>query len=269
MICLADLHMHSNVSDGEHSPATLVEMAKEKGIETMSVTDHDSIDGVAEAMSAGERLGVKVVRGVELSADDCPNLHILGYNFDPAGVNAFLSGLQERRDARKYRILAYLRGEGIDLDLAEVERFSHGSSIGRPHFAAAMVKAGFVKNRNEAFERYLDTPEFRGMDRGRPSAEVCVRRLKEAGGMVSLAHPGQIALARETLEELVKRLAHCGLDAIECRYTTHTPEQTAEYLRLAEKYHLFVTGGSDFHGLQNRPEFPMTRLELELGWLLR
>lgn len=267
MIYLADLHMHSIVSDGEHSPTRLVEMAKEKGIEAMAVTDHDSIDGVAEAMAAGERLGVKVIRGVELSADDCPNLHILGYNFDPLGVNAFLNCLQERRDARKYRILAYLRGEGIVLDLAEVEKFSHGSSIGRPHFAAAMVKAGFVKSRNEAFERYLDTPGFRRMDRGRPSAEVCVRRLKEAGGKVSLAHPGQIALAQETLEELVRRLARCGLDAIECWYTTHMPEQTAEYLRLAEKYNLCVTGGSDFHGMRNRPEFPMTKLELELGWL--
>lgn len=267
MIYLADLHMHSSVSDGEYSPVMLVEMAKEKGIEVMAVTDHDSIDGVAKAMAAGERLGVRVIRGVELSADDCPNLHILGYDFDPEGVNAFLNGLQERRDARKYRILAYLREKGIVLDLEEVEKFSTGSSIGRPHFAAAMVKAGFVKSRKEAFERYLDTPDFRRLDRGRPSAEVCVRRLKEAGGKVSLAHPGQIALVDETLEELVKRLACCGLDAVECWYTTHTPEQTAVYLRLAEKYHLCVTGGSDFHGMQNRPEYPMTKLELELGWL--
>lgn len=269
MIYAADLHMHSNVSDGEHSPSRLVELAKEKGIEAMAVTDHDSVDGVAEAMDAGKRLGVKVIQGVELSADDCPNLHILGYGFDPAGVNSFLDGLQERRDARKHRILAYLRGKGIVLDLGNVEKFSQGSSIGRPHFAAAMVEAGFVKNRDEAFARYLDTPEFRETDRGRPSAEVCVRKLKEAGGIVSLAHPGQIALACETLEELVERLANCGLDAIECRYTTHTPEQTEEYLRLARKYHLQVTGGSDFHGERVRPEFPMTKLQLELGWLFR
>lgn len=267
MIYPADLHMHSNVSDGEYSPTRLVEMAREKGIEVLSVTDHDSIDGVAEAMTAGERFGVKVIRGVELSADDCPNLHILGYDFDPEGVNAFLNGLQKRRDERKHRILGYLREKGIVLDLAEVEKFSPGSSIGRPHFAAAMVEAGFVKSRGEAFERYLDTPDFRRMDRGRPSAELCVRKLKEAGGKVSLAHPGQIALENETLEELVKRLALCGLDAVECWYTTHTPEQTAEYLRLAEKYQLRVTGGSDFHGERNRPEFPMTKLELELGWL--
>ncbi len=268
MIYLADLHMHSTFSDGQYSPSKLVELAKEKGLEVLSITDHDSIDSVAEAMDAGERLGIQVIRGVELSAEDCPNLHILGYNIAPDAVKDFLNGLQKRRDERKYRILEYLWENGVVLNLADVEKLSLGSSIGRPHFAMAMVNAGFVKNSKEAFEQYLDTPEFRRTDQGKPSAETCVKQLKRAGGRVSLAHPFQIRLGHETLEGLVQRLVSYGLDAIECRYTTHTPEQTAECMRLAEKYALHITGGSDFHGEGNKPGYPMAKLELELGWLV-
>lgn len=265
---IADLHTHSNVSDGQYSPAELVGLAKERGIEVLALTDHDAIDGADEAMAAGERLGVRVVRGVEFSADDHLYLHILGYNFSPERLRAFLDGLQKRWEDRKRTIHEYLRGRGINVDLREVEKLSQGKMVGRPHFARAMLNAGLVKTRSEAYDLYLDTPEFHSIDTGRPSAETCVKTLKEAGAKVSLAHPYQIVLQGETLEELVRRLRGYGLDAIECYYTKHTPEQRVEYLRLAEKYNLHVTGGSDFHGEKTKPSYPLTGLELELGWLL-
>lgn len=265
---IADLHTHSTASDGQYPPAELVRLAKERGIEVLAITDHDTIDGVAAAMEAGERQGVRVIRGVEFSADDHLYLHILGYNFSSERLRVFLDGLQKRWDDRKHKIHDYLREKGIDVDLREVEKLSQGKLVGRPHFARAMYNAGLVKTRNEAYDLYLDTPEFHSIDTGRPSAETCVKTLKEAGAKVSLAHPYQIVWQGETLEGLVRRLCDYGLDAIECYYTKHTPEQRAEYLRLAEKYHLHVTGGSDFHGEKTKPDYPLTGLELNLEWLL-
>lgn len=265
---IADLHTHSTASDGQYTPAELIGLARERGIEVLAVTDHDTIDGLPGAMAEGDRLGVRVLRGVELSAGDHLYLHILGYQFSPERLRDFLDGLQKRRDARKHMIHDYLRGKGIDVDLREVEKLARGNLIGRPHFAGAMFNAGLVKTRDEAYSRYLDTPEFHRIDTGRPSAEECVKTLKAAGAKVSLAHPYQIVLKGETLEELVRRLRSYGLDAIECYYTRHTPEQRAAYLRLAAQYHLHVTGGSDFHGEQTKPDYPLAGLELDLDWLL-
>ena len=141
--------------------------------------------------------------------------------------------------------------------------------MGRPHFARVMLRHGYVATRREAFDRYLDTLEFQEMEKGRkPSAQKCVEIIKAAGGKTSLAHPYQIVLGQERLEELVKRLIGYGLDAVECCYPVHTPEQTAEYLRIAGKYGLHITGGSDFHGEKNKPDHPLVAWELELGWLL-
>ncbi len=265
---LVDLHTHSTASDGQYSPSELARLVKARGAEAWALTDHDTIGGLAEAVRTGEALGLRVICGVELSADDYLNLHILGYDFSPERLQRFLDSLQKRRDDRKHMIHDYLRGKGIDIDLREVESLAQGNLIGRPHFARAMYRAGLVKTLDEAYSLYLDTPEFHRIDAGRPSAETCVRTLKEAGAKVSLAHPYQIVLQGETLEELVRRLCSYGLDAIECYYTKHTPEQRAAYLRLAGKYHLHSTGGSDFHGEQTKPDYPLAGLELDLDWLL-
>lgn len=267
---IVDLHTHSTASDGQYTPSELVGLAKKKGIEVLAVTDHDTIDGVAEAAAAGERLDVRVLRGVEFSTDDYLNLHILGYNFDPASVQGFLDSLKGGRDVRKYKIADFLRSKGLDIDLSLVERFADGGSVGRPHFARAMLEQGFVKERREAFDRYLDTPEFHEIDRGKPSAETCISVIKKAGGVTSFAHPYQVVLGNDSLESLVRKLVGYGLDAIECYYTKHTQSMTAEYLALAGKYGLRVTGGSDFHGDGQRfkPDIPLANWELDVAWLL-
>lgn len=269
MMYKADLHTHSTASDGQYAPAELAELVKRRGTEVWALTDHDSVSGVEEAKAAGETLGLRVIRGVELSADDYLNLHILGYEFSAPALQAWLDSLKGGRDDRKYRIRDFLRTKGLDISLDEVDEAASGAPVGRPHFALVMLKHGYVSTRKEAFDQYLDTPEFQEIEKGtKPRAEECVRRIKEAGGKVSLAHPYQIVLNGETLEELVKRLKDCGLDAIECYYPIHTPEQTAEYLAIAEKYGLHVTGGSDFHGEKNKPNNPLAAWELELEWLL-
>jgi len=269
MIYKADLHTHSTASDGQYSPVELAQLVKKRGADVWALTDHDSVNGVDEAIKAGEQLGLKVIRGVELSADDYLNLHILGYDFSVPTLKSWFDSLQGGRNDRKYRIRDFLRKKGLEIPLDEVDEEAAGGSVGRPHFAKVMLRRGYVSTRKEAFDLYLDTPEFQEIEKGtKPSARTCVEKIKEAGGKVSLAHPYQIVLNGESLEELVKRLKGYGLDAIECYYPIHTPEQTAEYLRIAQKHDLHITGGSDFHGEKNKPDHPLAAWKLDLDWLL-
>lgn len=264
----ADLHTHSTASDGQYTPSELARLVKARGAEAWALTDHDSVKGAEEAKTAGEALGLRVIQGVELSADDYLNLHILGYGFSAAALQNWFDSLQGGRNDRKYRIRDFLRTKGLEVPLDEVDEEAKGGSVGRPHFAMVMLRRGMVATRKEAFDLYLDTPEFQEIERGtKPSAQTCVEKIKAAGGKVSLAHPYQIVLNGETLEELIKRLKGYGLDAIECYYPIYTREQTAEYLRLAEKYGLHITGGSDFHGESRKPDNPLTAWNLDLSWL--
>ena len=272
MIVSCDLHSHTSASDGQYTPAQLVKLAKERGLSVLAVTDHDTTAGVDEAMAAGAALGLRVIRGVELSAKEYHNFHILGYGFRDGDTE--LARLCEKfrvgRDERKYKIVDFLREKGIEIDLSEVEELAGGEVIARPHFAQVMVRHGYVSTNREAFDRYLDTEEFRKkVKRFKAGAKTCVESIKLAGGKVSLAHPYQMGLPDDELETLVKQLKDWGLDAIECYYPKYTPEQQAFYLYLTEKYQLHRTGGSDFHGEKVKPDVELAALELELGWLFR
>lgn len=270
MIYTTDLHTHSAASDGQYSPLELVRLAKKHGIEILALTDHDTIDGLEEALEAGKAEGLTVLRGIELSAKEYRNLHILGYGFstDAPGLAELCRRLKDGRDERKYRIVDFLKEKGVPVSLEEVEELAGGDIIARPHFARAMVRRGYVKTTREAFDRYLDTEEYQRISRFKADARTCVEVLKAAGGKVSLAHPYQVRLDDEALEELVRRLAGWGLDAVECFYPRHTPEQTAFYQRLAAKYGLRVTGGSDFHGERVKPDIGLASWRLETDWLL-
>lgn len=266
-----DLHTHTTASDGQYTPAELVGLAKGRGLDLLAVTDHDTIAGVDEAMEVGEALGLKVIRGVELSAQEHPNFHILGYGFQAGGTELarLCEKLRAGRDDRKYRIVDFLREKGVEVDLSEVEELAGGEVIARPHFARVLVRRGYVSTNREAFDRYLDTEEFRQkVKRFKADARACVEAIKSAGGKASLAHPYQMGLPDGELEELVARLKGWGLDAIECYYPKYSRSQQEFYLHLTEKYQLHCTGGSDFHGEKVKPEVKLAALELELDWLL-
>lgn len=270
MHTLCDLHTHTTASDGQYTPAELVRLAKSRGLSVLAVTDHDTIAGVAEAQQAGNSLGLAVIQGVELSAKDYPNCHILGYGFRDGETE--LARLCEKfragRDGRKYKIVDFLREKGVEINLAQVENLAGGQVIARPHFAQALVQQGYVSTNREAFNRYLDTAEFRQrVKRFKADAKTCVEAIKAAGGAVSLAHPYQMGLPNDELESLIKRLKGWGLDAIECYYPKYSPEQQAFYLQLAEKYQLHHTGGSDFHGEKVKPDVSLAALQLDVGWL--
>ena len=268
---LCDLHTHSTASDGQYTPSELAALVKERGVEVWALTDHDTTGGVREAMDAGKALGLRVIPGIELSAREYRTFHILGYGFrmDDPGLLALCARMKTGRDERAKRIIAYLGENGMPMALSEVEAIAGGEVVGRPHFAQAMVARGYVASNREAFDRWLDTGEFHALiERVKPSARECVETIKAAGGKVSLAHPYQIGVDDAALEAIVRELKDCGLDAIECFYPKFTPEQQALYLRLAEKYGLHVTGGSDFHGERVKPDTALAAWELDTGWLL-
>ena len=272
MIVSCDLHSHTTASDGQYTPAQLVKLGKGRGLQVLAVTDHDTIAGVAEAMEAGRQYGLQVIRGVELSAKEHHNFHLLGYGFRDGDTE--LARLCEKfrvgRDERKYKIVEFLHSQGVDIDLAEVEDLAGGEVIARPHFAQVMVRRGYVSTNREAFDRYLDTEEFRQrVKRFKADARTCVEAIKAAGGKVSLAHPYQMGLPDDELDVLVGQLKDWGLDAIECYYPKYTVQQQEFYLHLAGKYKLHRTGGSDFHGEKVKPDVELAALELELDWLFR
>lgn len=268
---ICDLHTHSTASDGQYTPSELVGLAKAWGLEVLAVTDHDTLDGVAEAVRAGKELGVRVLPGIELSAKEYHTFHILGYGVAPdaPALAELCRRMRNKREERKGLLLDFLQEKGMELTAAEVEENAGGDIIGRPHFAQAMVRRGYVTTNREAFDRYLDTEEYHErIAYGKPPVRECIGAIRAAGGRASLAHPYQIGIEDGELDRLAAELAGYGLEAIECYYPRHTPEQEAFYLSLAQKYHLHVTGGSDFHGEKVKPGIELSRLELELDWLM-
>ena len=181
---LCDLHTHSTASDGQYSPTELVRLAKERGLDVLALTDHDTVDGLEEATRAGERAGIRVVRGIELSAREYPTFHILGYGFDPEApvLSDLCRELKEGRDQRAPRIIAFLEEQGVRIPLSEVEELAGGQIVGRPHFAQVLVRHGYVSSNREAFDRYLDTEEFRRrVKRFKADAKTCVEAIRAAG----------------------------------------------------------------------------------------
>ncbi len=268
---MADLHTHTTASDGQYAPTELVRMAKGQGLEAIAITDHDTVDGLWEAVQAGKKYGLRIIQGIELSAKEYPTFHILGYGITPDTpvLLKLCKRMKSRREERNERLLMFLYGKGIGLSLSEVTEIAGGDIIGRPHFAQAMVRHGYVSTNREAFDRYLDTVEYHEkVEGGKPSAQECIEAIKASEGKVSLAHPYQIGISCDELDILVKKLKDLGLDAIECFYPKYTAEEQKFYLHLANKYQLHCTGGSDFHGERVKPDVELAALKLELDWIL-
>mgnify|MGYP001851242154 FL=1 len=241
-----DLHLHSTASDGSDSPSRIVELAKEKGIDVISLTDHDTVGGVPEALEAGKKLGVKVVRGVELSAFSSYEVHVLGYNIDvnSAALNGKLEELREKRIARAHKILDKLETFNIKLDRSALK---NDGSVGRPHIAELLLKGGYVTSVQDAFERYLGKSGAAYVASNRLTPLEAVKTIKAAGGLAVLAHP-LVFVNKGVLDDLICGLKPFGLDGIEANYPTHTPEITARLYETARKYRLIATGGTDYHG---------------------
>jgi len=250
-----DLHAHTNRSDGAHDPAELVEYAAGRGVEVLAVTDHDTMAGVAEAEATGRAIGVRVIPGIELSIKvPHGSMHLLGYFDDaaPEPLAGLIAGFGETRIERAREMVARLNDMGIALDFDDVLAGAAGAPLGRPHIAEALIRAGHVADRKEAFDRYLadGRPAYVGSDG--LAVEEGVVLVRESGGAPVLAHPATLRLDDAHLDPFVGRLARAGLAGIEVHRPEHSPDQFAGYGALARKYDLIPSGGSDYH----RPTSP-------------
>ncbi|MBK8468787.1 MAG: PHP domain-containing protein [Candidatus Phosphoribacter sp.] len=248
-----DLHCHSTASDGTDSPAELVKAAAAAGLDTIAITDHDTFAGWAEAAAAGVRHGLTVVPGAEISCErDSRSIHLLGYLVDPQD-GALVAALARARDARATRLEAMverLAAGGIPIAYAAVlAHVPPGATPGRPHIADALVAAGRVATRDEAFARWLhdDSPYY--VRHYAPDPALAVQLVRQAGGVAVLAHP--FARARGTVglgDDLVEELAAAGLTGIEADHPDHDPPAANRARVLGRRLGLLVTGSSDYHG---------------------
>lgn len=258
---MIDLHVHSTFSDGSLTPAQLVEMAVTQGVTALALTDHDTLGGLPQFEEACRARGLEGIPGVEISIEFSPGtLHVLGYFADP-GNAPFADALEDLRDGRASRnqkILQKLNELGCALTWEEVAAFAGEDVVGRPHFAQAMIAKGFVKTKEDAFDRYLAKGKPAYLDRIRLTASDSIRLIHGAGGIAVLAHPATLKVSRAELRRIVAELAAAGLDGIEAWYSEHTQDQQKAFAQLAGELGLILTGGSDFHGATN-PEIRMGR----------
>ena len=257
-----DMHIHTIYSDGELEPNDLIKKAVDNNIGTISITDHDNILAYT-TLNDDENIKkglVKLVPGIELSAKvPKGRMHILGYNIDLEN-ETLNSKMTDLRNNSFYYIIALLNQIKIDYDImfdySDIkELFNKRGNIGRPDLAKLFVKYGLANDVQDAFDKYL-IPAYektRGKTKGLPYNE-CIELIKDAGGISVLAHPNQLLMDDEELEDTLKRMIQCGLDGMEEYHSCHTKEETEKYLKLAEKYNLLISGGSDYHGSIVKPD---------------
>ncbi len=242
-----DLHTHSTASDGTLAPAEVVRAAHAAGLTALALSDHDSVEGVAEALAAGHTLGVTIVPALELSAEHETGLsvHILGYFIDhtDSELLAYLAELRGVRRSRARRMVDALRADGYEIDFDDVMARSDGGAVGRVHVAQALVAAGRVTSIRAAFGTLIGEGRPYYVRKPVPEPTEVIATVRNAGGLAVLAHP-----AVNDTAHLAEELAAAGLEGLEALHGQHTAAECEEIARLATRLNLVVTGGSDFHG---------------------
>lgn len=266
----ADLHVHSTASDGTLTPRELVSLALGRDLTVLAIADHDSVEGVPDALAAARSTRLRLVPAVELSAVvGAQDVHILGYfiRHDDPRLAAHLGDLRDARRRRAASTVSALADAGLHVELDDVLAMSGGGAVGRSHVARALVAEGHAENIPDAFTRLIGRgkPFYVPKD-VRPPDEV-IGVVRDAGGLAVLAHPGV-----SRLDYLIPELIEAGLGGIEAYHADHRPEQRTHYASIAKKYGLLVTGGSDFHGpaSPNAPlgsvDIPTEAVEALLEW---
>jgi predicted metal-dependent phosphoesterase TrpH len=260
---MIDLHTHTDRSDGSTAPEDLVRMAAAEGVEALAIADHDTMAGYDIALPVAAESGVELISAVELSTRPGEqreggkrerSVHVLGYwllSPPTLGFRSYLETQQASRRQRNVDLVKKLRELGVSITLEDAEVYGR-NQVGRPHFARVLCDRGYVANMQQAFDVYLADEAKAAVDRDEPTLEEGIRRIKESGGVASLAHPVRLAQRGPELERLVERLLEAGLEGIEVFHSEHTPADCAEFAGIARRYCLIQTGGSDFHG-DNKP----------------
>jgi predicted metal-dependent phosphoesterase TrpH len=243
---LVDLHIHTIFSDGMYSPEEVVTLASRANISIISITDHDTVEGIEPVLEAAKNLGLTVIPGVELSArKENKSVHILGYFIDykNAGLVDFLKWMKKARYERAEKVLEKLKSFGIKLNMQEVVEEAGLGVIGRPHIAEVLVKRGSVNGIGEAFAKYLGYGKPCYVPKANVNPKEAIDVIKDATGIPILAHPGLLSQ-----DDWIPELVEDGLEGIEVWYSRHSKNQIKKYKRIAQTHNLLMSGGSDSHG---------------------
>ena len=260
-----DLHAHSTASDGSRLPADVVREAKKAGLAAIALTDHDTIDGIAEAVATGREIGVRVVPGVELSAVEGDiETHILGLHLsETREMESRLVALREMRRTRAERMVKRLNELGVRIEFSSVLDQSAGGAIGRPHVARAMIAEGWAVDFRDAFERYLGNGKPAYVGKERLAIVDAIDLIHRAGGLAILAHP-----AHGGTRDRIAMFAQHGMDGVEVRHPSHSAEDIARLMALVEHFSLVPSGGSDWHGATDGPR-TLGTMRVPAEWLSR
>ncbi len=246
-----DLHLHSLYSDGSDSPTEIVDAAAAIGLTGIALTDHDILDGIAEAATAAASRGIQFIGGIELSVLwKEQSMHMLVYFLDPAGgpLQDRLGVLRESRHGRNVEIAENLQGMGLDVTMPEVAEEAGTGVVGRPHFAGLMIAKGYVQTVAEAFDRYLAFGRPGYVPRMRLSAEEAIALSRRSGAVPVIAHPHTLNLRADEFATGFRELIDAGLGGIEAYYGEYTPEMRSRIAEMCEELGIVATGGSDYHG---------------------
>ena len=258
----ADLHLHTNFSDGTYTPEELAERAGELGLAAIALSDHDTVEGCARMSAACAHAGLEFIPATELTAEvDGNELHLLAYFVDTQNPRllAQMSRFQRVRQSRIQEMVARLNQLDIPLQADAVLAIANCRSPGRPHVARALVMGGFCSSMDEAFERFLKKNRPAWVPKFKISATEAIELIHQAGGLAVIAHPGL-----NRVDEVIPGLVRAGLDGLECFHTKHTPNTSEHYVGLAKQLGLLITGGSDCHGLnKGKPLIGTVKLPYE------
>ncbi|MEX0784327.1 MAG: PHP domain-containing protein [Dehalococcoidia bacterium] len=246
-----DFHLHSTASDGIHTPAWVMETAAANGVRVLALTDHDTTAGYEEAQASAERLGLRLIPGIELSTDyGKADVHLLGFGIDIESkpLQEFLSWQREGRIGRAQQIVDILRANGMPIELERVLEIAGEATLGRPHVARALMEKGYVSNVQEAFDLWLGNGKPADVNREKLDPEDAIKVVHENGGVVFVAHSIYIG---EDWPDVVEKLAGWGLDGIETYYKHYDPVMVQRHRDVGRRLGLALSGGSDYHGLGN------------------
>ena len=254
-----DLHTHSTASDGTFTPERLAEAAKEAGLASIALTDHDTVEGIDRFMYAGKKFGIETIPGIELAAAyKNTELHIVGLFIDHKSDSLVRSMeyIVGERNERNLKMIKALKRNGMDVTIEELEENAGGAIITRAHYANVLVKKGYVKNKEEAFSKYISAGKPAYVKRETLTPKKWIETIWEAGGIPVLAHATLYGYGYLEIHNLIGELKKYGLMAVETMYSTYTEKQSDEIRKICLSYGLLQSGGSDFHGL-NKPDIKL------------
>jgi len=254
-----DLHIHTTFSDGKLTPAEIVQKSRELGLRAIAITDHDTVDGIPQALEAGKREAMEVIPGIEINTYyDGQEIHILGYyiEYDKPGLKKTLSYLLQKRSERVEKIVGKLKQLGINIGFDEIKLKAGGPSLGRPHVARALIDKGYAESIEDAFDKFLNPGRPAYVERYKLTPFDAVDIIKKSKGIPVLAHPGLLSQ-----KQIIGQLTDYGILGIEVYHKDHTSEQIKFFMELASAKGLLMTGGSDSHG-----ESPLLLGSLDVPW---